>query len=253
MNWNKPYEVEKAYGKVTLNGLLTPNPTMPQGGAITFFNRLRDVIQNDAANWHVGGVTFQQGSLTGRIDIRCPHGQDLDWQISWHEMMNTQYPAELADQIGITIIKQCRSAHAKLVWGWTPLDYTTYQSYNYTDYLAQAQVNLAKFDWTEWDKQMNVVFSGASYGGVAGELIKLVPSLASMAAQCPRCTARASVIQLVPHINDDHKLTRGEIADWLESLGVDLTIKPADKPKEQDAHDGRSPRKKEPAAWEAGV
>lgn len=53
-------------------------------------------------------------------------------------------------------------------------------------------------------------------------------------AQCPAynkvrtdapCNNRGSIYMLIQHLNDHHAWTREVIADWLDSLDIDLTIK----------------------------
>lgn len=61
-------------------------------------------------------------------------------------------------------------------------------------------------------------------------LIKIVPSLnifQPSAVRCQYCSGRfANVSSVIQHLNDDHKLSREEIADRLDTLDVDLTVKP---------------------------
>lgn len=250
-----PYEIEKMYGQVTINGLYTPAPTPDP--TMAFYGRLRAVIESDAPGWSVGSITFNQGSMAGKVDIRCPHGQILDWAISWQELVNTPFPNELADHVGIAIVKQCRTAHAN-TWMWTPPSSQPMTnpsiSLNYDDYVANLQMEMTKSFTMQWDTMANNILygngGGSSGNSVIDQLIQLVPELASATAKCPACpTAKGPVTSLIPHINDDHKWTRGQIADWLETLDVDLTVKP--KKKENNDHDGRSPREKVAAAWEA--
>jgi hypothetical protein len=56
---------------------------------------------------------------------------------------------------------------------------------------------------------------------VADRLTELLPGLRK-AARCPRCKEQRSVRELIVHLNDKHRATREEIADWLETLDIDL-------------------------------
>lgn len=61
---------------------------------------------------------------------------------------------------------------------------------------------------------------------VADELARLLPGLDSL-TPCPRCsghkeTNTRSVRGQIVHLNDKHRATREEIADWLDALDVDL-------------------------------
>lgn len=58
------------------------------------------------------------------------------------------------------------------------------------------------------------------------ELCRIVPNLRGPTVQCPGCCEQSSLAFIIPHINDEHKWTRERIADWLDTLDIDLTVKP---------------------------
>lgn len=58
---------------------------------------------------------------------------------------------------------------------------------------------------------------------VSSTLRKLIPNIESDAA-CFKCSVTGSVRSVIIHLNDHHKLTREELADWLETLDVDLSF-----------------------------
>lgn len=65
---------------------------------------------------------------------------------------------------------------------------------------------------------------------ILGTLSKAIPSLNEIIKGCPAsgCTYRKSqlpISQAIMHLNDYHKWPRNEVADWLESLDVDLQFK----------------------------
>lgn len=60
---------------------------------------------------------------------------------------------------------------------------------------------------------------------IFAQLLRSCPSLGDYAAVCPECPdSMLPLGGLVQHINDTHKWPREKIADWLETLDVDLTI-----------------------------
>lgn len=64
------------------------------------------------------------------------------------------------------------------------------------------------------------------------DLQKSMPDLKEI-VNCPQCDYRIDVWNMVQHLNDKHRLTRETIADWLETLDVDLTFPtPENPPKE---------------------
>jgi len=70
---------------------------------------------------------------------------------------------------------------------------------------------------------------------ILNTLIKAIPGIANKSFNCPanaigsqhpKCKRVDFLSDLIQHINDGHKWTRHQIADWLESLDVDLQFKP---------------------------
>lgn len=59
---------------------------------------------------------------------------------------------------------------------------------------------------------------------VIGTLSSLVPGFELMTAVCPICLNQKKLSSQVIHLNDSHKWTREDIADWLETLDHDLRI-----------------------------
>lgn len=56
----------------------------------------------------------------------------------------------------------------------------------------------------------------------------LVPSLVRRSAVCPACEdtkSTMSILWSIIHLNDRHEWTREAIADWLDTIDVDLTVK----------------------------
>ena len=74
-------------------------------------------------------------------------------------------------------------------------------------------------------------YFGSGRKSVVGQLSDICPTLTAFAVACPECqgTGFGPLSNLIPHINDHHKWSRERIADWLETLDVDLTVKPIEK------------------------
>lgn len=71
-----------------------------------------------------------------------------------------------------------------------------------------------------------------SYASMVTDLGKHIPGFYDIVA-CPVCTERASIYEVVQHLNDSHKWPRSieagqewerNTADWLEGLDADLTV-----------------------------
>lgn len=67
---------------------------------------------------------------------------------------------------------------------------------------------------------------------IVHELSDVFPQLRDRLASCPKQDCPYSfrpLVSIIPHLNDAHQWTREQIADWLETLDVDLTIQPTSK------------------------
>jgi hypothetical protein len=72
---------------------------------------------------------------------------------------------------------------------------------------------------------------GPKANAIVGDLVAAIPALAEFRTTCPEvgCTryvleGGARLTTVVPHLNDHHRWSREEIADWLETLDVDLAF-----------------------------
>lgn len=68
------------------------------------------------------------------------------------------------------------------------------------------------------------------YGTPAADplgLVAIFPVLDSWRGPCPACWGSGTTLSLILHLNDWHRWSRDAIADWLETLDVDLTVQPA--------------------------
>ena len=104
-----------------------------------------------------------------------------------------------------------------------------------------------------WDLPISYTSWSMSSSPVVSQLSEIVPALATHIIQCPKCAylgvARSDTLaKLIPHLNDHHKWTREAIADWLDTLDVDLTVKPKTKETHDDDDEG-----KEESAWQGAT
>lgn len=68
------------------------------------------------------------------------------------------------------------------------------------------------------------------YSGLARKLLTRVPALIT-AVDCPACSKQARLWDMIQHVNDTHtQYSREDIAAWLESLRLDLTVHPEPPP-----------------------
>lgn len=56
-------------------------------------------------------------------------------------------------------------------------------------------------------------------------LVGLLPDLLRRNGDCPVCEDAMSLQWTIIHLNDNHEWTREAIADWLDGLPVDLTVR----------------------------
>lgn len=84
--------------------------------------------------------------------------------------------------------------------------------------------------WQGWDKVESQQAWDTLHGKGKADNHTLVVRLGNhipdfyARVKCPGCEAKNSVYSLVQHLNDSHKWTRNRIADWLETLDLDLTV-----------------------------
>lgn len=88
----------------------------------------------------------------------------------------------------------------------------------------------------DWEPPMsNGVYSGID---VDRMMRKIVPG-ARGATQCPECHDAGPLFTVIVHLNDEHRWTRDKIADWTDTLPLDLTMHVARK----QAHFPDQPRR----------
>lgn len=57
------------------------------------------------------------------------------------------------------------------------------------------------------------------------DLYDFFPVLQAGEADCPACESTWLLSSLIPHMNDNHKWSREEIADWLEESDLNIQMK----------------------------
>lgn len=67
------------------------------------------------------------------------------------------------------------------------------------------------------------------YERKARSLVNMIPEVMGEIVYCPQdgCTSNCSIMDTVMHLNDRHKWKREDIADWLDTLDVDLRFQPS--------------------------
>ena len=98
--------------------------------------------------------------------------------------------------------------------------------------------------YSEFAKSLTFVAEQFSVGyqpSVVSQLFEICPGLTTTRSPCPEGDLGAvNLSSLIPHLNDNHRWTRERIADWLETLDVDLTVKPKIKEEMPSANDRTS-------------
>lgn len=114
------------------------------------------------------------------------------------------------------------------------IPYMTDAKYLQYQYGLQKVKEARKFDWNLWvedcwdDFSINTynseLKSNSGLGNVVPKTLKsLLPGL-SERTTCPQCQHAGTVEWAVMHLNDSHRLTREDIADWLDSLDINLSF-----------------------------
>jgi hypothetical protein len=165
-----------------------------------------------------------------QLVLYCPHG----WQ--YLESCPTEYGNDspfksenLADHQFISTVVKCLKEHiGKPVTYfpnlYSPVSVSDKVEVSYNDIQALVSLDLLK-----QMQLMPFIPSSASVGTalIAAEIAKAVPAVNTLVT-CPVCNlkSRVTISELIIHLNDLHGWSREKIADWLETLDVDLTVQP---------------------------
>lgn len=129
---------------------------------------------------------------------------------------------------------------------WKEIGYTTDASMvSYQDFTNHYEFPLQPKGWAKTEITANLLSGAINPVSDPASLSHMLPGITERVSHpalkvedhYPGCTIVGNVHtirQLVMHLNDDHKWTREEIADWLDTLDVDLAFKsPEDVSKEK--------------------
>ena len=180
-----------------------------------------DRLFSDAA--HMPGWVVEMESsygYDGMMNVRflCPHGALFVECISFEVVTSVYDPMQIADQYFMQAVHRCVGQHLDQPLG-------SWQQSLLEDYKVLVGSLNPMLSYFAQPMQGQVAFgNGAIKNPIYDELIKLVPTLDSTNIQCPECSIDFVLGGVIPHLNDSHEWTRDHIADWLETLDVDLTI-----------------------------
>lgn len=129
---------------------------------------------------------------------------------------------------------------------WKEIGYTTDSPMvSYQDFTNHYEFKLQPKGWAKTEITANLLSGAIKPVSDPASLSHMLPGITEKVSHpalkvedhYPGCTIVGNVHtirQLVMHLNDDHKWTREEIADWLDTLDVDLAFKsPEDVSKEK--------------------
>lgn len=187
---------------------------------------------------------------------RCPHGAEGDWSISAALVSSVANPEDLAAAVWPQMVGWCKKHHGPPKP--ETVDYVAdlVNAQQITTPVAEVKISIDDMlskayakAWGQAQKQfVNQILYGSaaqSSSPVVDDLAKLVPALATEKATCPGCgdgcacgcgmkaidtgfsVSDRPVAEVIMHLNDQHRWTREQIADWLETLPIDLTIQAA--------------------------
>lgn len=165
-----------------------------------------------------GTVTPSVHQFAYLLEFDCSHGTHYTEQITDKTILFALNPEALVDALVSRLPLACPEEHEP-----APV----------IDYVSQlwdsAQFTVIPMQYVTWGSFNS--YSGFGSNSIVSGLAKLVPAISGDAFPCPmdECSMRSTISSLIPHINDTHKWSREAIADWLDSLDVDLTIRPVDK------------------------
>ena len=159
-----------------------------------------------------------------QILVRCLHGETFVETITNVAINSGMNCPETTDWIASMMVQRCKKLHGGAVWPELDLNL-----YGQTMLNAAVTTGISMQEALDAINKMNVGLGWQpSTHPVAKEVEELIPALGKEVRNCPSCgpPVQFAIVVLVQHLNDKHKWTREKIADWLESLDIDLTIHP---------------------------
>lgn len=136
---------------------------------------------------------------------------------TWNEIQNQKYHEELAAMVAMPWSSPNHDV-LKDISNWEAMDFAN-----------KHVIGIETMAPTYGPISSSTVKPKMSAGNAVVDLfIKLIPGFNDMTAACPvdDCNHKDALLKYaIIHLNDDHKWTREEIADWLDTLDHDLRIK----------------------------
>ena len=178
------------------------------------------------------------------VRFRCPHGKIHKDAFYPEEFKTFPSTKGIADQYFRRAMQFCQGNHEdqKFLAVWPTLK-TPVLSVPEPYYIALGVADMIptttfSSTWTLTTPISSGITTwyGAGRHPVLSHLSKACPALDTARTECPldHCSFTATLGTMIPHINDNHQWPRNQIADWLETLDLDLTIQKV-KEKEKDA------------------
>lgn len=196
-------------------------------------------------------ISFRNSQFEMGVDALCPHGGMWHDSLSYILLETAVTDSEsIADMVWLGIVNKCAKDHigkplqmknitSQAYGGYA--DWKTVVPTSFEDAQALVSMELISSYVTASDQMYasllygngasvsSISASGYGESSVVNELAKLCPAIKTTNTTCPDCKQGGTIANLIPHINDHHKWSREKIADWLETLDVDLTLKPVQK------------------------
>jgi hypothetical protein len=175
-----------------------------------------------------GAITVYQeiDIMCIRVLSVCPHGEEIGCFVSDEAIY--LFKGNLDDVIRDTLERSCNLKH--VVPGPYVPDPSASQVYEPPPYIGSY---ITESQWKVWLPSpipKELTLAGPT---PAQEVSEIVPALTRHIVPCPReGSCGKNNLQLdraIIHLNDSHEWSREKIADWLDSLDIDLTIQPKSK------------------------
>lgn len=186
-----------------------------------FFQTVEDSFANQVsklpAGWRFECMKPSYNGLWLPGILLCPHNESMMGAVSLQSLIIATNPYEVVASIIHSAFEQCQSEHAEFPKLETGLKWNS---------------NFAV------SSSFNHPLSPSTYkNDIQSTLGELFPAAATTNVKCPVKKSKEHphhnyedrLLDVVIHLNDTHEWTRQQIADWLDSLSIDLTLQPISK------------------------
>lgn len=182
--------------------------------------------------------TCEHGETSGHMMATCEHGETERHALGtcehgktdWHKVGTCAHGSETEHALPDVECWQCKGSgrydygskevHYHWGQGCTPL---------VIDSDGYALPTISPEPMGPKPKPAPYVPSPNSGYGDSGRLLGSVLPGLSASVTCPECSTAGTLDSVIIHVNDGHHWTRERIADWLDTLDVDLTFPVPDK------------------------